>query len=125
MSNFQGHSFWKRLLHSNLGILVCSIFLLLFLFNIIKFTIKNFETRKNRQVAKEQLDNLQREKQLLQNDIEKLKTEDGVEESIRDKFGLAKDGEGLVVIVDEENKKTEEKQKKLANFWDKFKEWFR
>ena len=36
-------------------------------------------------------------------DIKKLNTDEGIEETIREKFQVAKEGEKVVIIVDREN----------------------
>ena len=43
------------------------------------------------------------QKDRLTRDINTLSTQNGVEEIIRDKYGLAKEGEGLIVITDDNN----------------------
>jgi cell division protein FtsB len=55
------------------------------------------------QVVENKVIELQKQKEKLSLDIEKLKTDEGVEESIRTKFGLAKEGEGEIVIVEDKN----------------------
>ena len=59
------------------------------------------ETSKNRDIAELKLVELNKNKDKLISDIENLNTDRGKEASIRDKFGLAKEGEGLIVVVDE------------------------
>ncbi len=68
---------------------------------------------------------LEKEKERLSSDIAKLKTENGIEENIRQKFGLAKEGENMIVIMENKNppiaaKETEEKGF-LSFFTDLFK----
>ena len=67
---------------------------------------------------------LEQEKAKLSSDIAKLKTQTGVEESIRDKFGLVKEGEGVVMIIDD---KSEPKavDKPAGGFFSFFKNLFK
>ena len=51
-----------------------------------------------------QLDDLESQKAQLQNNIEQLSTGEGIEEEIREKFRVVKDGEQLVIIVDNEER---------------------
>ena len=81
-------------------------------------------TTENRKIAENKLADLQKEKEKLSSDISKLKTTSGVEESIRDKFGLAKDGEGLIIIVDDKNAVAAPKEKK-GGFFSFFANWFK
>lgn len=81
-----------------LGILV-----LIFAWSVFGFMGKMQITRENRKIAEEKLIELEKQKEKLLFDIAKLKTDEGVEESIRAKFGLVKEGEGVIVIIDDKN----------------------
>ena len=81
--------------------------MLFFVWGIIGFMGKMEVTRQNKKIAENKVAELQQEKIKLSSDIAKLKTEGGVEESIRLKFGLAKEGEGLIVVVDDKNSQEE------------------
>lgn len=61
-------------------------------------------TSENREVAQNTLLEMELKKERLATEIAKLETEGGVEENIREKFGLGKEGEGLIVVVDDKNK---------------------
>ncbi len=83
-------------------VLIClGLLILLFSWNIAVFIGKAVNTGRNKQMAADKLAELQQEKEKLSADIERLKTDKGKEESIREKFGLALPGEGLIVVVDE------------------------
>lgn len=88
-----------------LGILFC--FLVLFIYNIVGLFTKERETARKRNI---QLDNIEvlrnREKDLSMN-IAKLNTEEGIEDAIREKYQVVKEGEKEVIIVDEQEKKIE------------------
>lgn len=60
---------------------------------------------------------VEREKK-LQERIEYLQSEQGIEEEIRDKFNVAKEGEQVIVIVDPEVAEDEENAEP-EGFWDK------
>lgn len=68
-------------------------------------------TIENRKIAENKVAELEKEKKRLSSDISKLKSQDGVEESIREKFGLAKEGEGMIVVVEDKNPPQTPKQK--------------
>ena len=61
------------------------------------------ETGKNRKIVEDKITELEKSKEKLNSDITKLKTEQGIEESIREKFGLAKEGENMILIIDDKN----------------------
>ena len=73
-------------------------------------------TIENRKLAENKIAELQKEKEKLSIDIAKLKTEDGIEENIRQKFGLAKEGENMIIVVDDQNKPTTEEAEERGFF---------
>ena len=103
MRNFQHKGRWKHILESRLVLVLLGILVLIFAWSVLGFWNKMMETSKNKKIAEAKITELKQEKEKLNSDISKLKTDEGVEESIRDKFGLAKDGEGMIVVVDDKN----------------------
>lgn len=117
MKNFQEDNFKDRLMHSKVFLLILLCFVLFFFYNVIKFSVKAFETRENKIIAEEKVAGLQKEKDRLNLEIQRLNTEAGVEENIRNKFALAKDGEGLIVVLDDENPQVQKPQTKIQKFF--------
>jgi len=124
MKSFQKQRGFKNIIHSTPVLIFLGILLLFFAWSMVGFVGKLEATRENRKIAEEKIAELNKEKTQLSTDIAKLKTEEGVEASIRDKFGLAKDGEGVIVIVDDkaESKATETKS---GGFWGFLKNLFK
>jgi len=60
-------------------------------------------TIKNRKLAEAKVAELEAQKTKFESDIAKLSTDEGKEESIRERFPVAKAGEGLIVVVDDKN----------------------
>lgn len=108
------HSFW----HSPLVLIVLFGLLLLFMYNIMGLIEKQRETTKKKELILDQIETLRNREKSLSLDIEKLKTEDGVEETIRDKYQVVKEGEKMVVIVEEGEKKSPSATKEARHgFW--------
>ena len=103
---------------------VLGILLLVFAWGVISFMSKAAETSKNKKMAESKVAELETEKEKLSSDIARLKTEAGVEENIREKFGLAKEGEGLIVVVDDKNKAVDAEEDS-GGFWVFLKNLFR
>ena len=61
---------------------------------------KEKESRVLREEAESQLGDLKNREASLRADISKLKSDRGMEEVLRGEYELAKEGEGLIVIVD-------------------------
>lgn len=103
MSEFNrknNHSFW----HSPLALIVLLGILVVFIYNIVGLIEKERETTKKKNMILSNIETLRARENSLSKDIEKLKTEEGVEETIRDKYQVVKEGEKMVIIVDEEKK---------------------
>lgn len=116
----------RNFLESKVTLIVLFILLLLFTWNMIGFVGKMIETKKNRDIARKKVTELTETKEKLSQDINNLNTEKGQEESIREKFGFVKEGEGVVVIVEEKKEvneaEEEEKESKFLNF---LRNWFK
>lgn len=57
-------------------------------------------TAENKKIVENQITTLEQQKQKLTSDINNLNTDQGKEEIFRENFGLAKQGEGEIVILD-------------------------
>ncbi|HBA46130.1 hypothetical protein A2W67_02525 [Candidatus Nomurabacteria bacterium RIFCSPLOWO2_02_40_28] len=125
MRNFQRKRGWRNILESWPVLGFLGILMLFFVWGIIGFMGKMEVTRQNKKIAENKVAELQQEKIKLSSDIAKLKTEGGVEESIRLKFGLAKEGEGLIVVVDDKNSQEEAIDNFSPGFFSFFTKWFK
>lgn len=121
MRNFQQKRGWRNIIESWPVIILLCLVLLVFGFGVVGFMGKMSATRENREIAENKLAELQSEKARLTLDIANLKTDRGVEENIREKFGLGKEGEDLIVVVDDQTKPVEVpvEQGWFASMWDK------
>ena len=125
MAEFQKSKKLKGILFSKVTffvLLAFSIVLMIGLFNIIP---KEISTSRTKELVQDQLNSLKIQSDALAADIEKLKTADGVEEKIREKFRVVREGEGLVVIVDDQSGKTTEPPEKSNTFWGFWKNLFK
>jgi cell division protein FtsB len=103
MKNFQEKKGLKVILQSRPVLAILGIVSLVFAWNVINLVGKMEETTQNKKIAEGKITELQKEKNNLLTEIGKLNTDSGREEDIREKFGLVKEGEGLVVVVDDQN----------------------
>jgi cell division protein FtsB len=118
MANFQRKSKGKNILYSKVSIVILGLIFLFLLVGVISMIRKTREAYINKEVAKEKLAELKGQKTNLENETTKLKTDKGIEENIREKFRVVKDGEGLVIITDEKSKSEEsDNNKKDGGFW--------
>lgn len=95
-----------------LGIVLLALF-----WSVCGIFIRMQETAKNRKIEEDKITDLQNRKDKLSKDIANLKTEKGVEENIREKFGLVKEGEGMVVVVDDKTDLSTESKENTSGFF--------
>ena len=124
MRNFQRKRKLGNILYAKPVLALFGVVVLFFAWGVIRFWGKMETTRENRKIAEDKVTELQQEKEKLSADIANLKTESGMEASIRDKFGLAKDGEGEIVIV-EDKSQTATKNTSSGGFFSFLKNWFK
>ncbi len=117
----------KNFWHSPLVLLVIFCIIVLFAYNIVGLLEKERETSKKKQQILAEIETLRNREESLKNDIERLNTDSGIEETIRDKYQVVKDGEKMVVIVDKEEKPEvlPIKEKEDHTFWGWIKKTFR
>ena len=84
---------------------------------------KSHQSNQKLTVAEENLIELEEKRDTITLEIERLETNIGIEEEIRSKFDLAREGEKSIVIVDEEVVEVPEPKKgKFETLWEHFKE---
>jgi cell division protein FtsB len=115
--------FW----HSPFALILLFFLLLFFGYKIIDLIQKERETSEKKELILDQIDNLKERENSLSKDISRLETEEGKEEIIREKYQVAKEGEKMVIIVNEErNPNLEIVDKEIENhgFWNWIKRTF-
>jgi cell division protein FtsB len=122
MKNSSQKSNLKRILYSRIVLFLLGVLLLFFAWGVFGFMNKMKTTTENKKILLGKIMDLQNKKEKLTTDIEKLKTEEGIEENIRTKFGLAKEGEEMTVVVDSQEK-SKEIDPENEGFWSKFNFW--
>jgi len=106
-------------------LILLGVVVVFFAFNVASLVGKMRDTIKNRKIAEEKVVELQQRKEKLEADIKKLGTEKGKEEIFRENFGLSKNGEGMIMVVEDNNKKPTEATEKSGGFFSFFKKLFR
>lgn len=92
------YKFW----HSPIALIVLFFILIFFSYKMIDLIKKERETSQIKELTLDEINTLEEKKAVLAKDILKLKTEEGREEIIREKYPVVKEGEKMVTIVDEE-----------------------
>lgn len=103
MRNFQEKKGLKYYMQSKPVLVLLTIIVIAFAWNITSLAGKLQETYKNKKIEQEKISDLKSRKEKLSYDINRLSTEEGKEEIIRENFGMVKEGEQVIVIIEDKN----------------------
>ena len=81
-------------------------------------------SNENYNIVKDDFDSLKNRRTVLESEIERMKTKEGVEEEIRSKFDVSRPGEVVVNIIND-GSITKENNTKEISFWQKIFSWFK
>lgn len=123
MRSFKRNRQWN-VLESKPVLVFLGIVVLVFGWNVLRFYYKSAETARNKEAVEEEVAALREQKDNLLSDTAKLETDRGKEEFFRENFGLAKDGEEVVVIV-EDKSPSPARQSSFSGFLSFFKNLFK
>ena len=115
MRNFQEKRGWRKIVESKPFLILFGIVILIFSWNVFGFWNKMQETVKNKNIVEDRVAILKQQKENISSEINNLNTDQGKEKFFRENLGLAKDGEGVTVVVEE--KKLPETQKDASPSW--------
>ena len=114
----------KKLIYSKPTLIILGLLVIWFSFAVFSMYKKERDTRLKRIEQKGILDELKTREASLSEEIERLSTERGIEEEVRSKFEVGREGEEVIIIVDNpENDGVSEIEKKKT-FWQKVFGWF-
>lgn len=114
MKGFQTKKSWRRFFESWPVLIILFGLVLFFALGVADFWSKARDTAHNKAMAEENLQELKKRQEKLSTDIEFIESTEGKEHIFREDFGLAREGEGVIVIIEE--KKQEETQEKKGFF---------
>jgi len=106
----------KRALYAKVVIAVLAVIVIFTIGNTWDIYKKASFAKQKRDEAVKELQSLQERKESLSLSVASLDTKRGIEEEVRSKFGVVKEGEEVVVIIDETSDKKSPESKK-SGFW--------
>jgi len=127
MLEFQEKKKLRKILYSKATLVA----LFVVLFFIAKATIGIYYKQKasgeNLAKAREEFAELEKREKMLNSEIDRFKTDGGVEEEIRKKFMVGKEGEQVIVIIDDVKSSNTEKINDggKSGIWSRFVNFFR
>jgi len=90
----------------------------------VLFTYSAISTYKNSKIAKQktrqvesELEKLENQEKGLTQSINDMNTPFGVEKSLREKFGIIKEGEKAIIIIEEEPEQSEQVEEENKGLW--------
>lgn len=103
MKSFQRKNGWSHIFQSKPFLILLATVILIFAWNVLSFWNKMQDTEQNRKLVEAKVAALKEQKEKLTADIESLKTDQGKERVFRENFGLAKEGENVIIVVEDKN----------------------
>jgi len=125
MKNFQQKRGLKYYMQSKPVLVLLALVVILFAWKVIGLSGKLEETYKDKKIEEQKISDLENQKTKLTNNINKLDTDEGKEEVIRNNYGLVKPGENVIVIVDDKNNSLTPAQPEQKGFFTWFKNLFK
>jgi cell division protein FtsB len=123
MLEFQEKRRLKKFLYSKITLIILVIFIVLLLNEVVQVYRKQDTTVDNLSKTAASFESLRAREQMLLSEVERLKTESGKEEEIREKFGLVKPSEEVIIVVDKDGDSDSEGQLVEKSFWQKIINW--
>lgn len=125
MRNFQEKRVWRNIMQSTPVLVILGIVIIIFGWSVLRFWNKMTETSRNKEIVEERVISLQEKKQKLIEDIDNLNTDEGKERVFRENFGLAKEGEEMIIVVEDKKQIEPEKTSSFSGFFSFFKNLFK
>ena len=110
MLEFQKKKKMTNVIYSKLALILILFILFLFIKATVAFYQKEVESRNRKERAENELLELQKRKENIENKIRRLDSSVGVEEELRQRFDLVKEGEQTILIGDEKGGTSTENQ---------------
>lgn len=111
----------RAVMYHRATLIVLSILVLLSIHSVWSVYQKKSTSEQAKEVALRRTEELRARDSELKSNIERLQTTRGIEEEIRSKFTVAKNGENMVVVVDDSKVGTSTTQR---GFWRKIRDFF-
>lgn len=103
MREYQKQKRLKKRIFSKLSIIVLAALFVLLARSTYNLYVKNIESSKNLARVNASLQDAEDRYQTLSKETQKLETTEGKEEEIRHKFQVSKEGEKVIVVIDDQN----------------------
>ncbi len=106
MREFQERRRLKEFFHSRYAIGFLLLLIILLVNAVWGIRVKYEKSKNMAATAVVDLEALKERERVLRDAVEALNTEEGKEKELRDRFGVVKEGERMIILVDEEVKES-------------------
>ncbi|HJO89908.1 MAG: septum formation initiator family protein [Candidatus Pacebacteria bacterium] len=124
MFDFHEKRKFRRFLYSKVMLIILAIIVVWLFFAVFDMYKKERDTGLKSAEQREILNELEERETALQDEINRLSTEKGIEEEIRSKFEVGREGEEVIIIVDNPEEKNEKNTELKKGFLQKIFDWF-
>lgn len=100
MKEFQEKRKFRKIIFSRFSLIVLLIILVILSISVAKVYTKSRKAALKNQEITQKIEELESKKRELEERITKLETGSGLEEEVREKFGVKKPGEEVLTIID-------------------------
>ena len=115
--------FFSKLIRSPITYVVLIFFVFIFTYSAIGTYKKSKIAKEKTRQVEEELRQLKEQEEGLKNSLNDMNSEFGIEKSLREKFGIIKEGEKSVIIVDpieeEKSEREDDDEGGIFNFFKK------
>lgn len=116
---------FRKMLYSKISITFLLAICVFLAKGLVGVHDKARESMDRRNLSAGRLDQLSAREEQLKKEIERLESRVGLEEELRNRYSLSKEGEKMIVIVDEEAKKASKKIEEEQEITEKIATWFK
>ncbi len=104
MREFQERRKLRKIIFSRFTFVLLAIILVFLAYSTVKIYLRSRQAKDVNEMVKKEVEDLKNRKSELEATVKRLQTEAGIEEEIRNKFPVQKQGEKMVMIVEGETK---------------------
>ena len=127
MFNFREKRIFERILYSKAMLGALSILFFFALSAVWGVYEKYHEAKQNKDAARAEQESMAERVRSLESEVALLKTDRGIEKKIREEFGFAKEGEGVILIIPDETQAESlpvQKRNFLGGMWESIRKVF-
>ena len=125
MKEFKRRRTIKQILYSPLTLILLTVVVFFLARAMMRVYANERSSYAELQSAERNIDELGTRKDFLEREIGKLKSKEGLEEALREKFPVVKEGEKMVIIVEPSANSTSTSENVKTGFWQSILNFFR